>query len=139
METLIQQINNITSGTAIIVGKWSRKYNGYLPDHSSNWISISINSSYVNEIKTLGIVLNEIGQDNWGTLVDDQFFMKTPDGYRVNVYVTENTPEYTFISGSRVETPAHDLNWHIQASGSFKTEYLHNLVQDLQLLYGGFI
>ena len=135
MEELIQSINEITTGSAVIIGEWARKYNGFIDNPPSDVIFISIPPSSVYSIQNLGNVIATIGQNNWGTMVENQIVIATPTNQIIEVYVTNSTPTYNIISGSKVQTPAYELQWHQQAYTLFSTEYLNLKIQELQSLY----
>lgn len=135
METLITDLNSITQGYVVVIGSWGRKLNGFLDDPGDTWINISTTPLYVEQVKSLGTVMCQIGKDNWGEFVQDQFVVKTDQGYRIDTYVNLNLPSYSIINSVKVETPEHDLLWHQTTYNSFQTDYLLNKVNELETLY----
>ena len=135
MIDILQQIHNNTSGSAIIVGGVAKWLNGYLETYNKKWIDVVIPSSSVEQIIPLGIKLDLEGGSSFPSPVIDQFIIRMDNGYRLDVFVQDEATDYTIISGSNVQTPQADLDWHINLSGSIPNEYTHQKVVDRKALY----
>ena len=142
MNNILQQINDITSGSAIIVGGVSKWLNGYTDTYDKKWIDVTIPSSSIEQIKSLGRYIELPSGTTFPPPTLDQFIVKVVpegvsnrDGWVLDVFVEDVRPDYTAISGSNVITPQADLDWHIALSGSLPNETTHQKVVDRKELY----
>lgn len=134
METILNQIHNITSGSAVIIGETARYLNGYSTSSNRTWIDISITEENRNLLDGLGSEI-EISTQSFPLPITYQSIIKTPDGYTLNILTQEILPEHHFISGSNVITPIADLNLHISMSNNSPTPFIQQRILDLKELY----
>lgn len=135
MKDILKQIHDNTSGSAIIIGGVAKWLNGYTETYDKKWIDVVIPSSSVEQIIPIGIKLEIEGGTSFPLPTLDQFIIKTDSGHVLDVFVQEEPTDYTIISGSNVITPQGDLDFHINLSASFQTDYLHQKVVDRKALY----
>ena len=135
MNDILKQIHDNTSGSAIIIGGVAKWLNGYTETYDNHWIDVVIPSSSVEQIIPIGIKLEIQNKTSLPEPNLDQFIIKTDAGYILDVFVQDEPTEYTIISGSNVITPQADLDFHINLSASFQTDYLHQKVVDRKALY----
>ena len=135
MIDILQQIHNNTSGSAIIIGGVAKWLNGYFETYDKKWIDVVIPSSSVEQIIPIGIKLDLEGGSSFPLPILDQFIIKMDNGYRLDVFVNDEPTDYTIISGSNVQTPQADLDFHINLSASLQNEYTHQKVVDRKALY----
>lgn len=132
---LIDQITQVTSGSAVFVGSVSRYYNGVTGSYSD--VDTWIPSSSLQALKDNFTVLDS--QTNWTGIIDQAFliYYNSGSGKRYHdVFVSENEPSSSLISGSKFQTSEYDLHIHRLASSSIGSQYLHDKVQMLETLYG---
>ena len=132
---LIDQITQVTSGSAVFVGSVSRYYNGVTGGYSD--VDTWIPSSSLQALKDNFTVLDS--QTNWTGIIDQAFliYYNSGSGKRYHdVFVSENEPSSSLISGSKFQTSEYDLHIHRQAASSIGSQYLHDKVQMLETLYG---
>ena len=138
-KNFIQEINNHLNGNVIILGGWSKHYNGYIPDYSKHWIDISITSSYVDEVCLLGKKLEITGGHSWGNYIENQFTVmcgKKPNRYFLDVFVNDKISDYKIIDGLKILTPQASIEWHEQAYNKLKKDWLVIKIENLKKLYG---
>lgn len=135
MENILNRIHTATSGSAIIVGGVAKWLNGYKSEYTRRWIDISIPSTSITQISSLGRRGDIEGGTTFPHPILEQFVIVTEDKYVLDVFVVDERPQYNIISGSNVQTPEEDLRIAMEISGSVKNEDFHNKVQTLKQLY----
>ena len=69
----IHKVNKHLNGNVIVLGGWSKHYNGYVENYDKHWIDISITPQSINLVSQLGIKLEITGGHSWGNYINDQF------------------------------------------------------------------
>ena len=132
---LIDKITEVTSGSAVFVGSVARYYNGVTGSYRD--VDTWIPSSSLQQLRDNFTVIDS--QTSWDGIIDEAYliFYTGSVGKRYHdVFVSENEPSSSLISGSKFQTNEFDLHIHRLASSSVGGEYLHNKVQMLETLYG---
>jgi hypothetical protein len=57
----IKNVNNHLNGNVIILGGWSKYYNGYNSDYDKHWVDISITPESIGLVSKLGVKLEITG------------------------------------------------------------------------------
>ena len=135
MVELLNKIHEVTSGKAIIVGGVARWLNNYSPEYLRRWVDISIPSSYIGHIRTLGRHSDIQGDTTWPSPVLTQFVVVTEDKYILDVFVVDEPTEFNLVSGLNVITPNADLVWHQNMADKIKSQHLIDKVEKLKGIY----
>lgn len=131
---LIDKINEVTSGSAVFVGSVARYYNGVTGSYRDvdTWIPSSSLQALQDNFEVIEAT------NGWEGIIDANYLIRYTSGsgkkYH-DVFVSENEPSSSLISGSKFCTPEYDLYIHQLASSSLQTEYLHDKVVYLTDLY----
>jgi hypothetical protein len=136
MIDILQQIHNNTSGSAIIVGGVAKWLNGYTETYDKMWVDVSIENQYSNSLDNLGTRLNLPNGTSFPPPIIDQFIIAMDNGYRLDVFVKDELTDFSIISGSNVQTPQGDINWHTNLHSSIGSDYTLGKLNDLKELYG---
>ena len=62
----IYKVNSHLNGNVIVLGGWSKHYNGYIENYDKHWIDISITPESVDLVCELGLKLDINGGHSWG-------------------------------------------------------------------------
>ena len=65
MKDFIQNVNNHLNGNVIILGGWSKFYDGYYSSYEKNWVDVAITPESVDLISELGVPLEINGGHSW--------------------------------------------------------------------------
>lgn len=131
---LIDQITQVTSGSAIFVGSVARYYNGDVSAYRD--VDVVIPTSSLKDLKDNFTVIETT--NGWPDLIDQTYLIKHPipggKAYH-DVFVCSAMPSSSLISGSQFTTAEYDLHIHKQAFALYSGSYLENKVSALEALY----
>ena len=131
---LIDRITEITGGDAVFVGSVARYYNNVTGSYRD--IDVVIPSSSIEVMQNNFYIISS--SNGWDGIIDENkllyYPLETGKKYH-DIFVSENEPSSSLISGSKFCTAEYDLDIHRQASSSLGGDYLHNKVQMLETLY----
>ena len=144
MIEILEQINEITSGSAMVVGGVAKWLNGYTETYDKKWIDVCVTPDVVTQIKSLGKAIEFKNGTTFPSPTINQFIVKIVpegvhrrDGYVLDVFVEESIEgKYTTISGSNVITPEADIEWHTELSASLENDICHDKLMSRKALYG---
>ena len=119
----IHKVNKHLNGNVIVLGGWSKHYNGYVKNYDKHWIDISITPQSINLVSQLGIKLEITGGHSWGNYINDQFTVMCgvkPNRNFLDVFVADKLEGYNMIDGLKILTPQTSIDWHEKAYEQFK-------------------
>jgi hypothetical protein len=134
----IHKVNEHLNGNVIILGGWSKYYNGYLNDYDKHWIDVSITPESIDLISTLGIKLEITGGHSWGDYINDQFTVMCgvkPNRNFLDVFVVDKLEGYNLIDGLKITTPQASIEWHQKAYDRLGYPWLFEKITKLKTLY----
>jgi hypothetical protein len=114
----IHKVNSHLNGNVIVLGGWSKHYNGYIENYDKHWIDISITPQSINLVSQLGIKLEITGGHSWGNYINDQFTVMCgvkPNRNFLDVFVADKLEGYNMIDGLKILTPQTSIDWHEKA------------------------
>ena len=138
MQNFIKEVNNHLSGNVIILGGWSKFYNGYNLHYDKNWVDVSITPESVDLISKLGKPLEINGGHVWGKNIINQFVVMCGERKKrkyLDVFVSNNTTEYTIIQGLKIVTPQASINHLEKIYNDIKKDWVLQKIQKLKTLY----
>lgn len=139
MKDFIQNVNNHLNGNVIILGGWSKFYNGYNSNYDKNWVDVSITPESVDLISELGVPLEINGAHPWGKRIIKQFIVMCGERKKrkfLDVFVDNLNTEYTIIEGLKIQTPQAAINHHQKIYDEIKQDWVLQKIQKLKTLYG---
>ena len=139
MKDFIQNVNNHLNGNVIILGGWSKFYNGYNSNYDKNWVDVSITPESVDLISELGVPLEINGAHPWGKRIMKQFIVMCGERKKrkfLDVFVDNLNTEYTIIEGLKIQTPQAAINHHQKIYDEIKQDWVLQKIQKLKTLYG---
>jgi len=134
MDSILKQINDTTSGSAIIVGGVAKWLNGYSEGYDKKWIDICIPIGSVESIKLLGEYLPLSEGTSFPLPIIDQFIMKV-DNWIVDCFVINEDIEHSLIRGVNVITPKGDIDLHQSFYNNKPNEYTKKKIESNKVLY----
>jgi len=138
MKDFIQNVNNHLNGNVIILGGWSKFYNGYNSNYGKNWVDVSITPESVDLISKLGVPLEINGAHPWGKRIIKQFIVMCGERKKrkfLDVFVDNLNTEYTIIEGLKIQTPKAAINHHQKIYDEIKQDWVLQKIQKLKTLY----
>lgn len=143
MIDILKQINEATSGSAMVVGGVARWLNGDYESYDKKWIDVCVTPDAVQGIKSLGRVLELRNGTSFPEPTLDQFIIKIVpegvshrEGYVLDVFVEESIEnKYTLKAGIKAITAEADLEWHKNLNLSLNNEITNEKLLKLQQLY----
>lgn len=138
MQNFIKEVNNHLSGNVIILGGWSKFYNGYNLHYDKNWVDVSITPESVDLISKLGKPLEINGGHVWGKSIINQFIVMCGERKKrkyLDVFVDNLNTEYRIIEGLKIQTPQAAINHHQKIYDEIKEDWVLQKIQKLKNLY----
>jgi len=135
----IKNVNTHLNGNVIILGGWSKYYNGYNSNYDKHWVDISITPDSIDLVSKLGIKLEITGGHSWGNYINDQFTVMCgvkPNRNFLDVFVADKLEGYNIIDGLKILTPQASIDWHQQAYEELGHPWLLDKITKLKTLYG---
>ena len=135
----IKNVNTHLNGNVIILGGWSKYYNGYNSNYDKHWVDISITPDSIDLVSKLGIKLEITGGHSWGNYINDQFTVMCgvkPNRNFLDVFVADKLEDYNIIDGLKILTPQGSIDWHQQAYKELGHPWLLDKITKLKTLYG---
>ena len=134
----IKNVNNHLNGNVIILGGWSKFYDGYYSSYEKKWVDVAITPESVDLISELGVPLEINGGHSWGKTIVNQFIVMCGERKKRNfldVFVTNNMPEYKTIDGLKIQTPQAGINFHQKVYEDLNEDWVLQKIQKLKTLY----
>jgi len=138
MQNFIKEVNNHLSGNVIILGGWSKFYNGYNLHYDKNWVDVSITPESVDLISKLGKPLEINGGHVWGKNIINQFVVMCGERKKrkyLDVFVSNKLKGYKEINNLKILTPQANIKWHQEAYDMLQYEWLSEKISNLKNLY----
>lgn len=143
MIDILKQINEATSGSAMVVGGVARWLNGDYEAYDKKWIDVCVTPEAVQGIKSLGKVLELPNGTSFPFPTLDQFLIKIvpegvdrKEGYVLDVFVEESIEnKYSLKAGIKSITAEADLEWHKNLNLSLDNDITKEKLLKLQQLY----
>lgn len=138
MQNFIKEVNNHLNGNVIILGGWSKLYDGYYSNYEKNWVDVAITPKSVYLISQLGIPLEINGGHSWGKTIVNQFIVMCGERKKrkfLDVFVTNDMPEYKTIDGLKIQTPQASINFHQKVYKDLNEDWVLQKIQKLKILY----
>ena len=135
----IKNVNNHFNGNVIILGGWSKYFNGYNPNYNKHWVDISITPDNVNLLSELGVVLEINGGHSWGNQIINQVTVmcgSRQDRKFLDVFIDDKISEYKIIDGLKILTPEASIKWHEEAYEVIGEDWVKHKIEKLKYLYG---
>jgi hypothetical protein len=135
----IHKVNSHLNGNVIVLGGWSKHYNGYIEHYDKHWVDISITPDSIDLVSKLGIKLEITGGHSWGNYINDQFTVMCgvkPNRNFLDVFVADKLEDYNIIDGLKILTPQGSIDWHQQAYKELGHPWLLDKITKLKTLYG---
>ena len=135
----IHKVNKHLNGNVIVLGGWSKHYNGYVENYDKHWIDISITPQSINLVSQLGIKLEITGGHSWGNYINDQFTVMCgvkPNRNFLDVFVADKLEGYNMIDSLKILTPQTSIDWHEKAYEQLGHPWLLDKITKLKTLYG---
>lgn len=139
MLNLISKIHEVTSNEVVILGGWSRHFNGYEPDYNSSWVDIAIKQNQITNISSLGVKLDITGGHSWGNIIVDQFIVSVGDMNNrnvIDVFVVPELPEYYVKQEFNILTEKADIEHHTKVYNELQSETVFNKLETRKEIYG---
>ena len=127
------------NGNVIILGGWSKYYNGYNSNYDKHWVDISITPDSIDLVSKLGIKLEITGGHSWGNYINNQFTVMCgakPNRNFLDVFVADKLEGYNIINGLKILTPQASIDWHQKAYKELGHPWLLEKITKLKTLYG---
>jgi hypothetical protein len=134
----IHKVNTHLNGNVIVLGGWSKHYNGYIEHYDKHWIDISITPESVDLVCELGFKLDINGGHSWGGHIINQFTVMCgvkPSRYFLDVFVSNKLEGYKKINNLKILTPQANIKWHQEAYDMLQYEWLSEKIANLKNLY----
>jgi len=135
MLDFLQTINTVTNGSTVILGGVAKWQNGYGTEPTSKFIDIAVTPQQTSSLDTLGTRLEIQGGTTFPTPVQEQYVLKT-DNYILDVFVVNELPQSTLISGSNIQTPEADVQFHTSLYDAQPNDYILGKLNERRTLYG---
>ena len=135
----IQEVNSHLNGNVIILGGWSKFYDGYYSNYDKNWVDVAITPESVDLISELGKPLEISGGHVWGKTIVNQFMVMCGERKKrkfLDVFVTNDIPEYKTIDKLKIQTPQAGINFHQKVYEELNEDWVLQKIQKLKTLYG---
>jgi len=134
----IKNVNNHLNGNVIILGGWSKFYDGYYSNYEKKWVDVAITPESVDLISELGVPLEINGGHSWGKMIVNQFVVMCgvkPNRYFLDVFVSNKLEGYKEINNLKITTPQANIKWHQEAYDILEYEWLSEKITNLKNLY----
>jgi len=131
---LIDQITQVTSGSAVFVGGVARYYHNNTGSYKD--VDFWIPSSSLQDVKDNFHVVSST--NGWTGILDECWMLRKQidNGKRYHdIFVSTNEPSSSLISGSKFCTPEYDLHIHKHAAFLIGGTYLNDKAERLESLY----
>lgn len=135
MVDFLQKINKTTNSSAVILGSVAKWQNGYGTEPTNRFIDIAVTPEHTGSLDTLGTRLVIDGGTTFPTPVQEQYIIRT-DNYILDVFVVNELPQSTLISGSNIQTPEADVQFHTSLYDAQPNDYTLGKLNDRKVLYG---
>ena len=135
MIDFLKTINTVTNGSAVILGSVAKWQNGYGTKPTNRFIDIAVTPQQTGSLDTLGARLAINGGTTFPAPVQEQYVIRT-DNYLLDVFVVNELPQSTLISGSNIQTPEADVQYHTHLYDVQPNEITLGKLNERKTLYG---